>query len=134
MSRMGGVDCHIFNGGGRGSEDKVPRLLWIFIDADLYAYELFNLVGELNEGFCEAARHVKALFFCAFEFKADYMFYHFVVVLCVVVFLVVKSFTCGGYFFIGDIVVVVHHLVDYSVGCKLNDAVAYGLDELVVVA
>ena len=32
-----------------------------------------------------------------------------------------------------DVVVVLHELVDVSLGAKLDDAVGYGLDELVVV-
>ena len=39
----------------------------------------------------------------------------------------------GGYPFVGDIVIVFHHLVDDAVGCKFDYAVAHGLDKLVVV-
>lgn len=39
-----------------------------------------------------------------------------------------------GYRRIGDIVIVVHDLVDDAVWCQLNDTVRYRLDELMVVA
>ena len=39
-----------------------------------------------------------------------------------------------GYRRIGDIVIVVHDLVDDAVWCQLNDTSRHGLDELMVVA
>lgn len=39
-----------------------------------------------------------------------------------------------GYRRIGDVVIVVHDLVDDAVWCQLNDTVRYRLDELMVVA
>ena len=46
----------------------------------------------------------------------------------------IEPFAGGGHFGIYDIVVVFTHFVDDAAGCELDDAVADGLYEFVVVA
>ena len=52
---------------------------------------------------------------------------------CWGLFLVVL-FAESQYFFVGDVVVVVHHLIDDTVWCEFDFTVANGLDKFVVVA
>ena len=46
----------------------------------------------------------------------------------------VVLFAESQYFFVGDVVVVVHHLIDDTVWCEFDFTVADGLDKFVVVA
>ncbi len=51
----------------------------------------------------------------------------------IVLFFGVKALAGCGHLLVGDIVGILHHLVDDAVGGQLYDAVAHGLDELMVV-
>lgn len=98
---------------------------------------------EGQQGFFEACCHIKALLRRAGELECYDMFYHNVsncayvnnVIgsVCRGLRLGIKALACGGYFLVGDVVVIFCHFVNYAARGEFYDAVAYGLYELMVV-
>ena len=128
VSRMLGIHLYIGQGVDHGGQHHIPALGRILIDTYFDRPEHIYLFWQGLKSSLETLGYSKTLGVCASELECYDMFYH-----CLIFLFGVQAFAGGSHFLIRYIVIVVHHLVDDAVGCELDDTVADGLDELVVV-